>query len=48
MASDFAEGGVPLAEAPATHQAAARVAHADASPAYIATTTHTSAGTVHK
>ncbi|MFC7616829.1 4-hydroxy-tetrahydrodipicolinate synthase [Actinokineospora soli] len=48
IAGDLAEGGVPLAEAPATHQAAARVAHADANAAYIATTTHTSAGTVHK
>ncbi|GGS38857.1 MULTISPECIES: 4-hydroxy-tetrahydrodipicolinate synthase [Actinokineospora] len=48
IAGDLAEGGVPLAEAPPTHQAAARVAHADAAAAYIATTTHTSAGTVHK
>ncbi|MGW5050039.1 4-hydroxy-tetrahydrodipicolinate synthase [Actinokineospora sp. NPDC004072] len=48
IAGDLAEGGVPLAEAPATHQAAAHVAHADAAAAYIAATTHTSAGTVHQ
>ena len=48
IAGDLAEGGVPLAEAPATHQAAARVARADAAAAYVSTTTHTSAGTVHK
>ena len=46
IASDLAEAGVPLVEAPKRNLAAARVAHADAAAAYIATTTHTSAGTV--
>ncbi|MFC5289279.1 4-hydroxy-tetrahydrodipicolinate synthase [Actinokineospora guangxiensis] len=48
IAGDLAEGGVPLADNPATHQAAHRVARADAAAAYVSTTTHTSAGTVHK
>ncbi|WP_018684365.1 4-hydroxy-tetrahydrodipicolinate synthase [Actinokineospora enzanensis] len=48
IAADLAEAGVPLLEAPESHVAAARVAHADANAAYIATTTHTSAGTVHQ
>jgi 4-hydroxy-tetrahydrodipicolinate synthase len=51
IAGDLAEAGVPLA-APAPDPtagadvAAARVAHTDATAAYIAATTHTSAGTV--
>ncbi|SDC30904.1 4-hydroxy-tetrahydrodipicolinate synthase [Actinokineospora iranica] len=48
IAGDLAEAGVPLASAPDSHLATARVAHADANAAYITTTTHTSAGTVHK
>ncbi|GAA3061852.1 4-hydroxy-tetrahydrodipicolinate synthase [Actinokineospora globicatena] len=48
IAADLAEAGVPLAQNPASNVASARVAHADANAAYIATTTHTSAGTVHQ
>ncbi|HEX5114596.1 MAG TPA: 4-hydroxy-tetrahydrodipicolinate synthase [Pseudonocardiaceae bacterium] len=50
IASDLAEAGVPLATS-ATPEggadlAAARVAHVDATAAYVPATTHTSAGTV--
>ncbi|OLR94153.1 4-hydroxy-tetrahydrodipicolinate synthase [Actinokineospora bangkokensis] len=48
IAGDLAEAGVPLAESPQQHLAGARIAHADANAAYIPTTTHTSAGTVHQ
>jgi 4-hydroxy-tetrahydrodipicolinate synthase len=46
IARDLAEAGVPLSETPQQHLASTRVAHADARAAYIATTTHTSAGKV--
>jgi 4-hydroxy-tetrahydrodipicolinate synthase len=55
IAGDLAEAGVPLAGTMSPAEvlaeggadvAAARVAHADATAAYIAATTHTSAGTV--
>jgi 4-hydroxy-tetrahydrodipicolinate synthase len=45
---DLGDAGVPLAEAPPSNVAAARVARADAAAAYVATTTHTSAGQVHQ
>ncbi|MFI7676670.1 4-hydroxy-tetrahydrodipicolinate synthase [Actinophytocola sp. NPDC049390] len=48
IASDLGDAGVPLADAAPSDVAAARVAQADAAAAYIATTTHTSAGQVHK
>ncbi|WP_156756889.1 4-hydroxy-tetrahydrodipicolinate synthase [Actinokineospora pegani] len=48
IAHDLAEAGVPLASAPDAHMATDRVARADANAAYIPTTTHTSAGTVHQ
>ncbi len=46
IAADLTEAGVPLEEGRPTDPASARVAHADARAAYVATTTHTSAGTV--
>jgi 4-hydroxy-tetrahydrodipicolinate synthase len=52
IAGDLAEAGVPLASSAnavierGADVAAARVAHTDATAAYIAATTHTSAGTV--
>jgi 4-hydroxy-tetrahydrodipicolinate synthase len=48
IASDLADAGVPLADASPSNVAAARVAQADAAAAYVATTTHTSAGQVHQ
>jgi 4-hydroxy-tetrahydrodipicolinate synthase len=48
IASDLGDAGVPLSEAPPSNVAAARVARADAAAAYVATTTHTSAGQVHQ
>ncbi len=48
IASDLGDAGVPLADAPPSNVAAARVAQADAAAAYVATTTHTSAGQVHQ
>jgi 4-hydroxy-tetrahydrodipicolinate synthase len=52
IASDLAEGGVPLAEPVPVGEgvdvAAAQVAHTDATAAYIPATTHTSAGTVRR
>jgi 4-hydroxy-tetrahydrodipicolinate synthase len=48
IASDLGDAGVPLADAAPSDVAAARVAHADAAAAYVATTTHTSAGQVHQ
>jgi len=48
IAADLGDAGVPLAEAPPSDVAAARVARADAAAAYVATTTHTSAGQVHQ
>ena len=48
IASDLAEAGVPLASAPDSHVASLRVQLADAQAAFIATTTHTSAGQVHQ
>ena len=47
IASDLGDAGVPLADAAPSDVAAARVAQADAAAAYVATTTHTSAGQVH-
>jgi len=48
IGSDLGDAGVPLADAPPSDVAAARVARADAAAAYVATTTHTSAGQVHQ
>jgi 4-hydroxy-tetrahydrodipicolinate synthase len=48
IASDLGDAGVPLADASPSNVAAARVAQADAAAAYVATTTHTSAGQVHQ
>jgi 4-hydroxy-tetrahydrodipicolinate synthase len=48
IASDLGDAGVPLADAAPSDVAAARVAQADAAAAYIPTTTHTSAGQVHR
>ncbi|GAB3450207.1 4-hydroxy-tetrahydrodipicolinate synthase [Actinophytocola sediminis] len=48
IASDLADAGVPLTEVPPSNVDAARVARADAAAAYVATTTHTSAGQVHQ
>jgi 4-hydroxy-tetrahydrodipicolinate synthase len=48
IASDLGDAGVPLADAPASDVAAARVAQADAAAAYVPSTTHTSAGQVHR
>lgn len=48
IASDLADAGVPLADAPPSSVAAARVARADAAAAYVSTPTHTSAGQVHQ
>lgn len=48
IASDLTDAGVPLADEPPSSVAAARVARADAAAAYVATTTHTSAGQVHQ
>jgi 4-hydroxy-tetrahydrodipicolinate synthase len=51
IAADLAEAGVPLAsdvDLAGADFHGARVAHADANAAYIATTTHTSAGTVRR
>ncbi|MQA07204.1 MAG: 4-hydroxy-tetrahydrodipicolinate synthase [Pseudonocardiaceae bacterium] len=47
IAGDLAEAGVPLAESPPSHLAAARVARHDAAAAYVTPTTHTSTGAVH-
>jgi 4-hydroxy-tetrahydrodipicolinate synthase len=48
IASDLGDAGVPLADAPPSDVAAARVAQADAAAAYVSSTTHTSAGQVHR
>ncbi|CRK58489.1 4-hydroxy-tetrahydrodipicolinate synthase [Alloactinosynnema sp. L-07] len=49
IAADLAEAGLPhTAETRGADPATARVAHTDANAAYVNTTTHTSAGTVHK
>ncbi|OLF05470.1 4-hydroxy-tetrahydrodipicolinate synthase [Actinophytocola xinjiangensis] len=48
IAADLADAGVPLADAPPSSVAAARVAATDAAAAYVTTTTHTSAGQVHQ
>ena len=52
IASDLAEAGVPLAEPAPVGEGvdvvAARVAHTDATAAYVPATTHTSAGTVRR
>ncbi|GLZ40145.1 4-hydroxy-tetrahydrodipicolinate synthase [Actinokineospora sp. NBRC 105648] len=48
IAADLAEAGVPLASAPDSHVATARVAHADANAAYVPATTHTSTGSVRQ
>jgi 4-hydroxy-tetrahydrodipicolinate synthase len=48
IAADLSDAGVPLTEASPSNVAAERVARADAAAAYVATTTHTSAGQVHQ
>lgn len=48
IAADLSDAGVPLSEASPSNVAAERVARADAAAAYVATTTHTSAGQVHQ
>ena len=48
IAADLADAGVPLADASPSDVASRRVAQADAAAAYIAPTTHTSAGQVHR
>lgn len=48
IAADLGDAGVPLAAAAPSDVAAARVAQADAAAAYVSTTTHTSAGQVHR
>jgi 4-hydroxy-tetrahydrodipicolinate synthase len=48
IAADLGDAGVPLADAAPSDVAAARVAQADAAAAYTPTTTHTSAGQVHR
>ncbi|WP_052371995.1 4-hydroxy-tetrahydrodipicolinate synthase [Amycolatopsis taiwanensis] len=46
IAGDLSRGGVPLDEAAGWH--GSRVAQADSAAAYVAPTTHTSVGTIHR
>ncbi|MBC6449406.1 4-hydroxy-tetrahydrodipicolinate synthase [Actinokineospora xionganensis] len=48
IAGDLGEAGLTNADGQGIDPATARVAHTDANAAYVNTTTHTSAGTVHK
>ncbi|AXB48077.1 4-hydroxy-tetrahydrodipicolinate synthase [Amycolatopsis albispora] len=48
IAADLTQAGVPLDDAPAGDWHSSRVAHADSAAAYVAPTTHTSVGTIHR
>ncbi|WP_116115022.1 4-hydroxy-tetrahydrodipicolinate synthase [Amycolatopsis ruanii] len=48
IATDLAQAGVPLAESPSPDWHSSRVAQADSAAAYVAPTTHTSVGTIHR
>ncbi|OZM74406.1 4-hydroxy-tetrahydrodipicolinate synthase [Amycolatopsis antarctica] len=48
IAGDLTQAGVPLDESPAADWHGARVAHADSAAAYVAPTTHTSVGDLHR
>ncbi|NKQ58731.1 4-hydroxy-tetrahydrodipicolinate synthase [Amycolatopsis sp. K13G38] len=48
IAADLTQAGVPLDEAPTTDWHSSRVAQADSAAAYVAPTTHTSVGTIHR
>jgi 4-hydroxy-tetrahydrodipicolinate synthase len=48
IAADLMQAGVPLDEAPGADWHSSRVAQADSAAAYVAPTTHTSVGTIHR
>ncbi|WP_153034490.1 4-hydroxy-tetrahydrodipicolinate synthase [Amycolatopsis sp. YIM 10] len=48
ISADLTQAGVPLDAAPAGDWHSSRVAHADSAAAYVAPTTHTSVGTIHR
>ena len=48
IATDLAQAGVPLEESPSPDWHSSRVAQADSAAAYVASTTHTSVGTIHR
>jgi len=48
IASDLTQAGVPLDKSPAADWHGSRVAHADSAAAYVAPTTHTSVGDLHR
>lgn len=48
ITADLTQGGVPLDEVPGADWHASRVARADSAAAYVAPTTHTSVGTIHR
>ncbi|PRX51070.1 4-hydroxy-tetrahydrodipicolinate synthase [Prauserella shujinwangii] len=48
IAADLTQAGVPLEQSPTSDWAGSRVAQADSAAAYVAPTTHTSVGTIHR
>ncbi|WP_199431894.1 4-hydroxy-tetrahydrodipicolinate synthase [Qaidamihabitans albus] len=48
IAADLTQAGVPLEQSPSGDWASSRVAQADSAAAYVAPTTHTSVGTIHR
>ena len=48
IAADLTQAGVPLEDHPTSDWAGSRVAQADSAAAYVAPTTHTSVGTIHR
>lgn len=48
IVADLTQAGVPLEEPPSSDWAGSRVVQADSAAAYVAPTTHTSVGTIHR
>ena len=48
IAADLTQAGVPLDESPSADWHSAKVVQADSAAAYVAPTTHTSVGTIHR
>ncbi|WP_040405391.1 4-hydroxy-tetrahydrodipicolinate synthase [Amycolatopsis nigrescens] len=48
IAADLTQAGVPLDDSPSTDWHSSRVAQTDSAAAYVAPTTHTSVGTIHR
>jgi len=48
IATDLAQAGVPLEDSPTPDWHSSRVAQTDSAAAYVAPTTHTSVGTIHR